>query len=296
MASAQLQKANQTWKALADAGAKTPQEMRPVLERLFTDFPSARQVKCEPVSAGGVKAEWITAANAAADRAILYLHGGGYIMGSINTHRELIARLSKAAQARILALDYRLAPEHPFPAPVEDATAAYRWMLAQGFKPSRIAVAGDSAGGGLTVAALVAFRDAGLPMPAAGIPISPWVDLEAIGESMKTRSSQDPIVKPEMIREIARVYLAGQNPRSPLAAPLYADLHGLPPLLIHVGDAEALLDDSKRLAERAKAAGVDVTLEVWPEMPHVWHLFAHFLPEGQQAIDRAGEFVRKLTA
>jgi len=296
MASAQLQKANQTWKALADAGAKTPQEMRPVLERLFTDFPSARQVKCEPVSAGGVKAEWITAANAAADRAILYLHGGGYIMGSINTHRELIARLSKAAQARILALDYRLAPEHPFPAPGEDATAAYRWMLAQGFKPSRIAVAGDSAGGGLTVAALVAFRDAGLPMPAAGIPISPWVDLEAIGESMKTRSSQDPIVKPEMIREIARVYLAGQNPRSPLAAPLYADLHGLPPLLIHVGDAEALLDDSKRLAERAKAAGVDVTLEVWPEMPHVWHLFAHFLPEGQQAIDRAGEFVRKLTA
>jgi acetyl esterase/lipase len=295
MASAQLQKANQTWKALADAGAKTPQEMRPVLERLFTDFPSARQVKCEPVSAGGVKAEWITAANAAADRAILYLHGGGYIMGSINTHRELIARLSKAAQARILALDYRLAPEHPFPAPVEDATAAYRWMLAQGLKPSRIAVAGDSAGGGLTVAALVAFRDAGLPMPAAGIPISPWVDLEAIGESMKTRSSQDPIVKPEMIREIARVYLAGQNPRSPLAAPLYADLHGLPPLLIHVGDAEALLDDSKRLAERAKAAGVDVTLEVWPEMPHVWHLFAHFLPEGQQAIDRAGEFVRKLT-
>jgi epsilon-lactone hydrolase len=296
MASAQLQKANQTWKALADAGAKTPQEMRPVLERLFTDFPSVRQVKCEPVSAGGVKAEWITAPNAAADRAILYLHGGGYIMGSINTHRELIARLSKAAQARILALDYRLAPEHPFPAPVEDATAAYRWMLAQGLKPSRIAVAGDSAGGGLTVAALVAFRDAGLPMPAAGIPISPWVDLEAIGESMKTRSSQDPIVKPEMIREIARVYLAGQNPRSPLAAPLYADLHGLPPLLIHVGDAEALLDDSKRLAERAKAAGVDVTLEVWPEMPHVWHLFAHFLPEGQQAIDRAGEFVRKLTA
>jgi epsilon-lactone hydrolase len=296
MASAQLQKANQTWKALADAGAKTPQEMRPVLERLFTDFPSARQVKCEPVSAGGVKAEWITAPNAAADRAILYLHGGGYIMGSINTHRELIARLSKAAQARILALDYRLAPEHPFPAPVEDATAAYRWMLAQGLKPSRIAVAGDSAGGGLTVAALVAFRDAGLPMPAAGIPISPWVDLEAIGESMKTRSSQDPIVKPEMIREIACVYLAGQNPRSPLAAPLYADLHGLPPLLIHVGDAEALLDDSKRLAERAKAAGVDVTLEVWPEMPHVWHLFAHFLPEGQQAIDRAGEFVRKLTA
>jgi epsilon-lactone hydrolase len=296
MASAQLQRANQTWKALADAGAKTPQEMRPVLERLFKDFPSAGQAKCEPVSAGGVKAEWITAPNAAADRAILYLHGGGYIMGSINTHRELIARLSKAAQARVLALDYRLAPEHPFPAPVEDATAAYRWMLAQGLKPSRIAVAGDSAGGGLTVAALVAFRDARLPMPAAGIPISPWVDLEAVGESMKTRASQDPGVRPEMIRDIASVYLAGQNPRSPLAAPLYADLHGLPPLLIHVGDAEALLDDSRRLADRAQAAGVDVTLEVWPEMPHVWHLFAHYLPEGQQAIDRVGEFVRELTA
>jgi epsilon-lactone hydrolase len=296
MASAQLQRANQTWKALADAGAKTPQEMRPVLENLFKEFPSGGQVKCEPVSAGGVKAEWISAADAAADRAILYLHGGGYIMGSIATHRELIARLSKAARARVLALDYRLAPEHPFPAPVEDATAAYRWMLAQGLKPSRIVVSGDSAGGGLTVAALVAFRDAGLPMPAAGIPISPWVDLEAIGDSMKTRAARDPVVRPEMIREIASVYLAGQSPRSPLAAPLYADLRGLPPLLIHVGDAEALLDDSRRLAERAKAAGVDVTLEIWPEMPHVWHLFAHFLPEGQQAIDRAGEFVRKLTA
>jgi len=296
MASAQLQKANQTWKALAEAGAKTPQEMRPVLEGLFKNFPSAGQVKCEPVSAGGVKAEWIIASNASADRAILYLHGGGYIMGSIDTHRELTARLSKAARARILALDYRLAPEHPFPAPVEDAVAAYRWMLAQGLKSSRIVVAGDSAGGGLTVAALVAFRDAGLPMPAAGIPISPWVDLEAIGDSMKTRAAQDPVVGPEMLREIASVYLAGQSPRSPLAAPLYADLHGLSPLLIQVGDAETLLDDSKRLAERAKAAGVDVTLEVWPEMPHVWHLFAHFLPEGQQAIDRAGEFTRNLTA
>ncbi|MBM4255071.1 MAG: alpha/beta hydrolase [Deltaproteobacteria bacterium] len=259
-------------------------------------FPSAGETKCTPVSAGGVPAEWIAGPGAADDRVILYVHGGGYVMGSINTHREVVARLSKASGARGLALEYRLAPEHPFPAPVEDATAAYRWLLSQNIKPSNIVVAGDSAGGGLTVATLLAIRDAKLPLPAAGVCISPWVDMEGTGESMKTRAKADPVVQKEGLLGMAQLYLGGKDPKSPLAAPLHADLKGLPPLLIQVGDAETLLDDSTRLADKAKKAGVKVELEVWPEMPHVWHLFAPFLPEGQQAIEKIGKYVRQITA
>ncbi|HEX4210552.1 MAG TPA: alpha/beta hydrolase, partial [Candidatus Binataceae bacterium] len=193
---------------------------------------------------------------------------------------------------RVLGIDYRLAPEHPFPAAVEDAVAAYRWLLAQGLQPSRIAVAGDSAGGGLTIATLVAIRDAKLAVPAAGVCLSPWVDMEGIGESMTSKASVDPVVQKQGLLGMAQAYLGGKDPRTPLAAPLYADLKGLPPLLIQVGEAETLLDDSKRLADRAKAAGVKVTLEPWKEMIHVWHLFAPFLPEGQEAIDGIGKYLR----
>lgn len=196
----------------------------------------------------------------------------------------------------MLGLNYRLAPENPFPAAVDDAVAGYRWLLGQGYKPSKIAVAGDSAGGGLTVATLVAIREAGLPLPAAGVCQSPWVDLEGIGESMTTRAKVDPVVQREGLNGMAQGYLQGKDPRTPLAAPLYADLKGLPPLLIQVGDAETLLDDSNRLTERAKAAGVQVKLEVCPEMMHVWQLFASFLPEGQQAVDVIGKFIAERTA
>jgi acetyl esterase/lipase len=223
---------------------------------------------------------------------VLYLHGGGYVIGSIKTHRDLMGRISRAAQARVLGLDYRLAPEHPFPAAVDDSLSAYRWLLDNGTKPARIAVAGDSAGGGLTVATLVAIRDAKLPLPAAGVCLSPWVDMEGIGETMKTRAQADPVVQRDGLLGMASAYLQGKDPRSPLAAPLYADLKGLPPLLIQVGDAETLLDDSNRLADRARAAGVNVKLEVWPEMIHVWQLFASFLPEGQQAVEGIGSFIR----
>jgi epsilon-lactone hydrolase len=218
------------------------------------------------------------------------------VIGSVNTHRDLLARIARASGARVLGINYRLAPEHPFPAAVEDSVAAYRWMLAEGLKPSRIAVAGDSAGGGLTVATLIAIRDAKLPTPGAGVCISPWVDMEGIGETMKTRAAVDPVVQREGLLGMAAAYLGGQNPRSPLAAPLYADLKGLPPLLIQVGDAETLLDDSIRLNDRAKAAGVSTKLEVWPEMIHVWQLFASFLPEGQQAIDGIGSFLKEHTS
>jgi acetyl esterase/lipase len=299
MGSPQLEQVFAQYKALAQGAgqAKSPQELRAAFSAAFSAFPSSGEVKCEAVSANGVKAECITANNAAPDRVILYLHGGGYVMGSIDTHRELVARLSKAAQARGLALDYRLAPENPFPAAVDDAITAYRWLLAQGYKPGRIVVAGDSAGGGLTVSTLLAVRDLGAPAPAAGVCISPWVDFEAEGASMTSRAAQDPLVSREMIINLARMYV-GENGslREPLAAPINAVLNGLPPLFIQVGDAETLLDDSTRLADRAEEAGVDVKLQIWEEMPHVWHLAAPILPEGQEAIDKIGEFIRERTA
>jgi monoterpene epsilon-lactone hydrolase len=292
MSQQQLQQIIQMLKAQPIAGRPTVQETRENFEQMTKVFPVAPDVKCEPVNAGGVKSEWVTAPGADAGRAVLYLHGGGYVIGSINTHRDLAARISRAAKARVLLVDYRLAPEHPFPAAVEDSVAAYRWMLAQGLKPSRIAVAGDSAGGGLTVATLVAIRDAKLASPAAGVCLSPWTDLEALGDSMKSKASIDPIVQKEGLLEMAAHYLNGQDARSPLAAPLYADLAGLPPLLVQVGTAETLLDDSTRLAERARKAGVKVTLEPWNDMIHVFQVFAPMLDEGQQAIDKIGEFVR----
>jgi epsilon-lactone hydrolase len=291
MSQQQLQQIIQMLKAQPIA-QPTMQEMRANFEQMAGLFPVAADVKCEPVNAGGVKSEWVTAPGADASRAILYLHGGGYVIGSINTHRALAARLSTAAKARVLVIDYRLAPEHPFPAAVEDSVAAYRWMLAQGLKPSRIAVAGDSAGGGLTVATLVAIREAKLALPGAGVCLSPWIDLEGLGDSMKTKAAADPMVQKDALLEMAKHYLKGQNPRSPLAAPLYADLAGLPPLLIQVGTSETLLDDSTRLAERARKAGVRVTLEPWEHMIHVFQVFAPMLDEGQQAIEKIGEFVR----
>lgn len=292
MSREQLDRIINLLKASPVGAAATIAEMRSGFDQMAAVFPIDPSTKLEPVSAGGVKSEWVSAPEAEPSRAILYLHGGGYVIGSIHTHRAFAARLSKASGARVLLIDYRLAPEHPHPAAVEDAIAAFQWMLAQGIQASKIAVAGDSAGGGLTIAALVAIRDAKMPMPGAGVCLSPWVDLEAIGESMTTKAGEDPIVQRDGLIKMAKLYLNGQSPRTPLAAPLYADLSGLPPLLIQVGTSETLLDDSIRLAERARKAGVQVQLEPWEKMIHVWQMFAPMLEEGQQAIDRIGEFVR----
>ena len=295
--SPQLEQAIQIFKSMREKAQSlgAVEEFRAALEEMASQFCLAEDIVTERVGAGGVPAEWIVAPGAADDRVLLYLHGGGYAMGSMRSHREVISRLSRASGARALGLEYRLAPENPFPAAVEDTVAAYRWLLSNGVNPKKIAIAGDSAGGGLTVAALVAMRYAGEPMPAAGVPISAWLDLEGIGESMTTNAEVDPFVEREGLQFLMKMYIGDRDPRTPLAAPIYADLHGLPPLLIQVGSLEVLLDDSTRLAERAKAAGVDVTLEVWDDMPHVWHTFAPILPEGQQAIDRVGEFIRKHT-
>ena len=253
----------------------------------------ASDVKVEKLSANGVPAEWTSTPGAARDAAVLYVHGGGYVIGSLDSHRHLVAELGRAANPVALALDSRLAPEHPFPAAVDDALAGYRFLLAQGFRPSRIALAGDSAGGGLVVAAMVAIREAGLAQLGCGWCLSPWIDMEALGESMESRAAADPMVQKPGILDMASLYLGGADPRSPLAAPLYADLAGLAPLLIQVGAAETLLDDAIRLAQRAGAADVFVDLQIWPEMIHVWPLFWPELAAGKRAIDAAGAFIRR---
>jgi epsilon-lactone hydrolase len=289
MASEQLGKVIERIKSQPQNPNAPIEQRRAGMERISERVPA--DAICERVKAGGVNAEWIAAPGAMADRVILYLHGGGYVLGSINTHRAMISRIARASNARALAIDYRLAPEHPFPGAVEDSTAAYRWLLAQGCKPGRIVIAGDSAGGGLTLAALLAIRDAGLPMPAGAVPISPWTDLEGTGESVRTRAARDVMVTQDNLASSAKQYYGKHDPKNPLISPVHADFRGLPPMLIHVGDAEILLDDATRVAARAKAAGVHVELEVWDEMPHVWHVFAKILPEGQQAIDKIGRFV-----
>jgi len=294
MASKELEAVLEILKSRPVLENPTIEEMRAAAEEA-PRFPLAEDVQCEVVDAGGVPGEWISTPEAIGEKVLYYLHGGGYVMCSVNTHREMISRLARAAGARALAINYRLAPENPFPAAVADATAAYRWLLSTGVDPARVVIAGDSAGGGLTVVTLLALRDADEPLPAAGICISPWVDMEGLGESMNTKAGVDPTVARDGIVDMGKVYLGGADPRTPLAAPIYADLRGLPPLLIQVGTAEVLLDDSTRLAERAKSAGVDVMLETWEDMIHVWHSFAAILPEGQQAIDRIGEFIPKHT-
>jgi monoterpene epsilon-lactone hydrolase len=290
--SQQLDAVIQMVKDLASKEADTVAEMRANFAEAMSELRVADDVMYTPVDAGGVHTEWIVPPGAAAERVLLYLHGGGYVLCSVSTHRDLISRIARATGVRALGVDYRLAPEHPFPAAVEDATTAYRWLVSHGTAPGRIAIAGDSAGGGLTLATLVTLRDAGDPLPAAAVCLSPWVDLEGTGPSFTTKVAVDPFVRKEMVEFLAQQYLGGRDPRTPLASPLYADLHGLPPLLIQVGTAEILLDDATRLADHAKAAGVEVSLEVWDDMIHVWQLFAPLLPEGQQAIERIGAFIR----
>jgi len=267
-------------------------ERRAAMERGAASMPQPANTTFVDVDAAGVPGEWVTATGAADDRALLYLHGGSYSACSPRTHRRLTTALSKEAGVRVLAADYRLAPENPFPAALEDAVAVYRWLIDGGTAPEHLAVAGDSAGGGLTIAMLVAAHDAGLPMPAAAVVISPWADLELGSDSMTSKAGVDPMLSPQRLKENADRYLGGRDPRTPLASPVHADLTGLPPLLVHVGGREILLDDAKQLAERATSDGVDVTLEVYEEMIHVWHILVGLAPEGDEAVRRVAEFLR----
>jgi acetyl esterase/lipase len=273
---------------------KRVEDSRAGMEELAKMVKVPKDVKCEPIDVAGIPAEWISAPEAKNENVILYLHGGGYILGSITSHRELMARISRASQARVLIIDYRLAPEHPFPAAVDDAYNAYQWLIEdQKIAPSNIIIAGDSAGGGLTLVTLINLRDKAIILPAAAVCLSPWTDLGLTGESYKTKKRIDPMVAIDGLMFDSQLYLGETDYTHPLASPLYGDLKGLPPLLIIVGTAEILLDDSVEFAKKAKKVGVDVMLDIWDDMPHVFPAFAAFAPEGQQAIEKMGEFMKK---
>jgi monoterpene epsilon-lactone hydrolase len=244
-----------------------------------------------PVDAGGVPAEWVVTPASRDDRQLLFLHGGGYRLGAPSTYRHFTWRLVTAARAHLLALDYRLAPEHPFPAALDDALAAYNWMQAGGL---RTLVVGDSSGGGLALALLLKLRDKGLRLPAAAVALSPWTDLALTGPSLERNAAADPMLNADDLPKFAADYLAGADPRNPYASPLYGDLTGLPPTLIHVGDDEILRDDAVRMAEKMRAAHCRVELQVWPRMPHGWHLLAPVLPEAKFAIAGIGEFIERM--
>jgi epsilon-lactone hydrolase len=267
-------------------------ERRKRLDALGAQYSLPEDVRVEGVDANGVAAEWTKTPVADPSRVILFLHGGGYISGSLDSHRHMIAQAGREAQARTLSLGYRLAPEHPFPAALGDSLAGYRFLLSSGFRAKRIVVAGESAGGGLAIAMLVSARDAGLELPACAWCSSPWVDLALSGGSMTTKAAVDPLISKPYLEELATAYLHSADPRTPLASPIYADLSGLPPILIQVGSSETLLDDSIRLAAVAGAAGVRVTLEIWPDMIHAWHLFYQQVAAGRRALASVGAFIR----
>jgi acetyl esterase/lipase len=275
---------------LADAPIE---ELRSGMEMMATTMPPPADVKYEAVDAGGVPAEWTTAQTAQAGRVLVYLHGGGYNIGSVRTHRMLTGALSRAARLPVLSVDYRLAPENRFPAAVDDAVTAYRFVVGSGVAPARIAIAGDSAGGGLTAATLLALRDGGHPLPGGAVCISPWLDLTQSGESVTTRAALDPMVNRQALDRMAAGYLGDRDPRTPTASPLFADLSGLPPILIHVGSSETLLDDSVRFTERLRKAGGDIELEIWEDMIHVFHAFAPLLPEATEGIEKIADFLRR---
>jgi epsilon-lactone hydrolase len=283
-------------RAAADQAPPTVDEARATFAPVGRIHPIPDDVLVTEVSASGVPAYWLDAPGTDAARVMLFLHGGGYELGSLHSDGELAARLGRASGMRVLFLEYRLAPEHPFPAAIDDVMAAWRWLrINQKLAAGSIAVTGDSAGGGLTVALLVATRDAGDSLPAAAVLMSPTVDLTSSGASMTERVDQDPISTPALLSQLAAGYLAGADPKTPLASPLFASLAGLPPLLVLVGTADLLLSDSERLAAAATEAGVDVDLEIGEGLPHVYPLMIG-TPEAAKATERIGAFLRARVA
>jgi len=267
-------------------------ERRARLDAVGAACPIAADISLEAIDAGGIAAEWSLAPGSDSSKVLLFFHGGGYCSGSIASHRGMVTEAGRAAKARTLAVGYRLAPEHPFPAALEDALAAFDFLLRHGIAPAHIALGGDSAGGGLTLAALTRLRDIGKPLPGCAWLVSPWVDLQMTGASLVDKADVDPLIQKPYLEELAAAFLAGADPAGPLVSPLHADLAGLPPMLVQVGSAETLLDDALRIARRAGAADVPVSLEIWPHMIHAWHLWAAQLAEGRRAIASAGVFIR----
>jgi monoterpene epsilon-lactone hydrolase len=264
------------------------------LEEMPKLFKPLGPIECTPVEANHVPAEWIKPQGISTDRVIFYIHGGSWNSGSINSHRPLAGNIAITCKARALIIDYRLAPEFPYPAAHQDALAAYEWLLANGISPQQIAVMGDSAGGTLTLGLLIQLRDQGKPLPALAACLSPATDLSMSGESWRRNRTRDIMLNLNNIRKVGEMYLNGADLRSPLISPLNADLYGLPPLLIQVGSEELLLSDAKLFTEKAREAGVRVTLEVWDGMQHVWQYTASFVPEARRAIQNIGEFAERI--
>lgn len=253
---------------------------------------TAFRVRVEPDEINGLYAEWLTPKDHMEGKLLLYLHGGGYVIGGCDMHRQMVSHIARAGRIRTLLPEYRLAPEHKFPAAIEDAVAIYRSLLEMGIKAEDIIIAGDSAGGGLTVATMLALRDAGDPLPAAAVLLSPFLDVTGSGESIKTRAAQDPWFHPEYLSYIADYYCEPHQRRFPLVSPVFADIEGLSPMFIQVGDDEILLSDSERIADQCIAAGIEVELEVWPEMWHVFQVFTRKMPESRKAIDKTGAYIQ----
>ncbi|MFF2015344.1 alpha/beta hydrolase [Paenibacillus sp. NPDC058177] len=290
-----LLKAHRLFKDNLPSYSASVDEVRKITEeQMWGSLPVASDLITEEVDIDGMQGEWQFFPESSEERVLLYLHGGGYMMGSINSHRSESSEIGRAAQARTLTINYRLAPEHPFPAPIEDAMKAYSWLLDQGYHPKNIIIAGESAGGNLTAALLMYIRDTGTPLPAGGIMISPWIDLGLTGETYTTREGVDPINTKAAIQQLADNYLNGVSPTVPYASPIHGDLRGLPPIYVMVGEAEVMLSESLTFVTRAALAGVDIRFRSWPAMFHNW-IFCHsFLEEAREGVDSAGAFMEEL--
>jgi monoterpene epsilon-lactone hydrolase len=267
-------------------------ERRQRIDEVGSVWPVADDVTCEAVDCDGVPGEWSQVAGSDPSRVLLFFHGGGYCSGSIPSHRRMVTEAGRAARMRTLAIGYRLAPEHPYPAAHEDAMAAWRFLRRQGIAAENIVVGGDSAGGNLTITLINRLRAAGEALPACAWLISPWTDLTMSGATLGTKDTVDPLIHKAYLEELADAYAASADRKDPLISPLFADLHGFPPTLIQVGSAETLLADATRFAAAAGAADVDVTLEIWPHMIHAWPLWNAKLEDGRRALASAGEFIR----
>ena len=270
------------------------EEQRSSFEEFFQTVPIADGCIVQAIRSPGPAGETIVPRGATPSRALLYFHGGGFFFGSLQSHRHLVSRLAVAAGVTAVSINYRLAPEHPFPAALEDALGAYRWLLAQGFPARGIVLGGDSAGGNLAAAAVLKIRDEKLPTPGGLFLVSAWLDLTLSGESYEVRAAQDPILSRESMREVTQLYLGQIDHGSPYASPVNGDLAGFPPLMIQVGADEVLLSESLAFAQKAALHGVDVRLHVWPEMIHAWPLFHSALPQGTRAIAEAGLWLREI--